>query len=342
MKTILVTGAAGYIGSHTCLALLEAGYKVIALDNLCNSDKESLNRVMKITGAGPRELKFHHGDVRVENDVCSAMFNHRPDAVIHFAGLKSVNESVDCPIEYYDNNVNGTVTLLRVMETMRVRRIVFSSSATVYDANFCDMNGISETGRINPINPYGRSKLMVEDILRDIAASNFEWAIPILRYFNPVGAHPSGEIGEDPQGIPNNLAPYITGVMAKRYERVKIFGNDYPTPDGTGVRDYIHVMDLANAHLAALQWSFDCYGAREYNLGTGEGTSVLEMIRAFEAVSGGTIPFIYAPRRAGDVARCLANPIKARNELGWKAEFGLEEMCRDAWNWQQKNPGGYE
>ncbi len=342
MNTILVTGAAGYIGSHTCLELLLAGYKVIAVDNLCNSDKESLNRVAKLTGANHKTFRFHHGDIRDTDDMSQLLYHHRPDAVIHFAGLKSVAESVDRPMKYYDNNVAGTLSLLKAMELRGLRNLVFSSSATVYNAAFGGYTGLRETDQVGPINPYGNTKLMVEDILRDLAEQDCAWSFPILRYFNPVGAHPSGEIGESPLGTPANLVPYITGVMTGRYPCVNVYGNDYPTTDGTGVRDYIHVVDLAKAHLKALEWSFAGNGARTFNIGTGGGTSVLAMIDAFQELTGKEIPYKIAPRREGDVAICLANPERANDELGWHSELTLEDMCHDAWNWQQKNPGGYD
>ncbi len=343
MKTILVTGAAGYIGSHTCLELLVAGYKVVAIDNLCNSVKESLNRVAKLTNATHTNFRFHHCDIREEDEMNKLMFQHRPDAVIHFAGLKSVAESIERPMKYYDTNVGGTITLLKAMDKWGVNNLVFSSSATVYNAAFGGWDGLVETSQVGPVNPYGHTKLVVEDMLRDLADQDCAWSFPILRYFNPVGAHPSREIGESPLGEPANLVPYITGVMAGRFKWVNIYGDDYPTTDGTGVRDYIHVVDLARAHLRALEWSFNGNGARVFNIGTGTGTSVLQMVSEFSKLEPQKdIPCHIVGRRPGDVAICLANPSRANIELGWHAERSLTDMCRDAWNWQERNPRGYD
>jgi UDP-glucose 4-epimerase len=336
-KMILVTGGAGYIGSHTTLALLQAGMNVVVLDNLCNSSQESLRRVGDLAGRMP---VFVTGDVR-DVEVLERLFSdHDVDTVMHFAGLKAVGESVASPVRYYDNNVNGSLALLRAMAKAQVFNFVFSSSATVY-GDPAQMP-ISEACPVSqPANPYGRSKLMVEDMLRDLAASDPRWRIAILRYFNPVGAHESGLIGEDPNGIPNNLLPYITQVAVGKLPELAVFGNDYPTPDGTGVRDYIHVVDLAEGHLQALQAIQTRNGANVWNLGTGQGYSVLNMLSAFEAASGKKVPYRFSPRRPGDVAICYADVSKATTELGWIAKRGLEDMMRDAWRWQQMNPNGY-
>lgn len=336
MKT-LVTGGAGYIGSHTTLALLQAGMDVVVLDNLCNSSAESLKRVGRITG---REPVFVKGDIRDRELLARVFADHQVDAVLHFAGLKAVGESVTQPLRYFDNNVHGSQVLLQACADAGVFRLVFSSSATVY-GDVAEMP-ISESCPVGqPTNPYGRSKLMVEDMLRDLAASDSRWRFGILRYFNPVGAHESGLIGEDPNGIPNNLLPYIAQVAVGKLDQLSVFGNDYDTPDRTGVRDYIHVMDLAEGHLRALEALQTRSGAHVWNLGTGRGYSVLEMVRAFEAASGRPVPYRIAPRRAGDVAICNADAVKAQQELGWKAQRGLPEMMRDAWRWQSMNPDGY-
>lgn len=337
MKTILVTGGAGYIGSHTVLQLLEQDYKVVVLDNLSNASPESLSRVAKITG---KQATFVEGDIR-DTELLSQVFSqHDVDAVIHFAGLKAVGESVQKPLDYYENNVYGTLTMCQVMKEHGVKNIVFSSSATVYgDPEVLPLREDLPTGE--PTNPYGMSKLMVERVLTDLYKSDDAWNVVILRYFNPVGAHPSGQIGEDPNGIPNNLMPFITQVATGKLQQLSVFGDDYDTPDGTGVRDYIHVEDLANGHLKALDRVQLNMGLDIYNLGTGTGYSVLEMVKAFEKASGKAIPFKIAPRRDGDIAACYADPSVAAKELNWHAEKGLDEMCQDSWNWQSNNPMGY-
>jgi len=332
-----VTGGAGYIGSHTTLALLLAGFDVVVLDNLCNSSAESLFRVAQIAGKAP---VFIEGDVR-EHIVLDRLFaEHSVDAVLHFAGLKAVAESVSQPFRYYGNNVHGTQVLLQAMANAGVFNFVFSSSATVYGEP-AEMP-ITESCPVGqPTNPYGRSKLMAEDMLRDLAIADPRLRIAILRYFNPVGAHESGLIGEDPNGIPNNLLPYIAQVAVGKLPELAVFGKDYPTHDGTGVRDYIHVVDLAEGHLRALEALKTRTGAHVWNLGTGQGYSVLDMVRAFEAASGKPVPYRISLRRPGDIASCYADPTKAARELGWKAKRGLPEMMRDAWRWQQMNPNGY-
>ncbi len=338
MKTILVTGGAGYIGSHACLEFLEAGYDVVVLDNLCNSSREALKRVELLTG---RALVFIEGDIRDRTGLDALFQRHDIDAVIHFAGLKAVGESVDKPLLYYDNNIGGSVTLFEAMQAAGVKTIVFSSSATVYGdpASVPIREGFPVGGTTNP---YGTSKLFIEKILQDLAVSDPSWSIALLRYFNPVGAHKSGRIGEDPRGIPNNLMPYISQVAVGRREYLSVFGDDYPTPDGTGVRDYIHVVDLARGHVKAVEKLAEGPGVRVWNLGTGQGYSVLDMVRAMERASGRPIPYRIAPRRPGDIAQCWADPAKALQELGWRAERGLEAMCADAWRWQSMNPNGYE
>ena len=334
---VLVTGGAGYIGSHTVLALLQSGIEVLVLDNLCNSSRESLLRVARISIHSP---VFVHGDVRDGNLLSRLFADNSIYAVFHFAGLKAVGESVSQPLRYYENNVHGSQVLLQACADAGVFNVVFSSSATVYgEPAQMPISEASPTGQTT--NPYGRSKLMVEDMLRDLAASDPRWRIAILRYFNPVGAHESGLIGEDPNGIPNNLLPYIAQAAVGKLPKLAVFGNDYPTPDGTGVRDYIHVMDLAEGHLRALEALQTRFGAHVWNLGTGQGYSVLEMVRAFEAASGRPVPYRIAPRRPGDIATCFADPAKAERELGWKAKRGLDEMMRDAWRWQSMNPDGY-
>jgi UDP-glucose 4-epimerase len=334
---ILVTGGAGYIGSHTCLELLQTGHEVIVVDNLSNSKKESLKRVQELAG---KSLEFHQVDLRDKGSLDDVFGSYSIDAVIHFAGLKAPGESVTIPLQYYHNNVTGTLILCQVMQAHSVRNIVFSSSATVYGEPH--RVPVAEDFPLNsPTNPYGRSKLMIEDILRDLYRADESWNVALLRYFNPVGAHPSGRIGEDPSGIPNNLVPYIAQVAVGRLAELSIFGSDYPTPDGTGIRDYIHVVDLALGHLKALDKLASNPGVVTYNLGTGRGYSVLEVVAAFEKASGKKIPYRIVGRRPGDVASCYADPTKAREELGWSASRGIDEMCADAWRWQSNNPYGY-
>ena len=335
--TILVTGGAGYIGSHTTLALLRAGFEVVVLDNLCNASDESLKRVAQLAGRAP---VFVNGDIRDRVLLDRVFAEHPIDAVLHFAGLKAVGESVAQPLRYYDNNVGGTVTLCQAMAAAGVFTLVFSSSATVYgDPATVPITEDQPVGRTT--NPYGRSKFMVEQVLGDLSVADPRWRVALLRYFNPVGAHESGLIGEDPNGIPNNLLPYIAQVAVGKLPELAVFGNDYPTPDGTGVRDYIHVVDLAEGHLSALEALQTRTGAQVWNLGTGQGCSVLEMVRAFEAASGRPVPYRVAPRRAGDIATCYGDPTKAERELGWKARRGLDDMMRDTWRWQSMNPDGY-
>lgn len=334
---VLVTGGAGYIGSHTCLELLMDGHDVVVIDNLSNSKTIVFDRIERICGQRP---VFYREDVCNNNKVAEILAAHRIEAVIHFAGLKSVGESVAQPLQYYVNNVTGSLALLSAMQETGVSSLVFSSSATVYGNP--ESFPIHEDFPLSATNPYGRSKLMVEEILRDLIVADDSWHIALLRYFNPVGAHESGLIGEDPAGIPNNLMPYISQVAVGRRTELQIFGGDYPTPDGTGVRDYIHVVDLARGHIAALDWLRQHNGVHTFNLGTGQGKSVLEVVRAFEAVSGLHIPYRIVDRRPGDIAQCYADPSRAERELGWKAQRSIADMCRDAWNWQAKNPRGYE
>ncbi|MDE7384475.1 MAG: UDP-glucose 4-epimerase GalE, partial [Anaeroplasmataceae bacterium] len=333
MKTILVTGGAGYIGSHTVLALLEKGYEVVVIDNLVNSSKESLKRVEKLAG---KNVKFYENDCCNIKDFEKVFKENHIDAVIHFAGLKAVGESVALPLRYYDNNLTSTLNLLNLMCKYEVYNLVFSSSATVYG----DPKSVPiyEDFELHVFNPYGRTKLMIEDILRDLAKVNPKFNIALLRYFNPIGAHPSGYIGENPNGIPNNLVPYITQVAVGKLKELGVFGNDYPTPDGTGVRDYIHVCDLADGHILALNKLFSGSGLVTYNLGTGNGYSVLDVLHAMEKAVGKPIPYVIKPRRPGDIPACYASPEKAYKELGFKAKYSIEEMARDAWNWQKNNP----
>ena len=334
---ILVTGGAGYIGSHTCLELLSSGYGVVVVDNLCNSNPKSLDRVEALTG---KKLKFYEGDVRDEELLRKIFAENEISAVIHFAGLKAVGESVAQPWRYYDNNLNSTLVLTKVMGEAGVKRIIFSSSATVYSGeNEMPLRENSRTG--NCTNPYGWTKYMTEQILSGMAHADPEWSIVLLRYFNPIGAHESGRIGEDPRGIPNNLMPYITQVAIGRRDHLSVFGNDYDTPDGTGVRDYIHVVDLAKGHVAAVKYVVGTQGCEVFNLGTGTGYSVLDMVKAFEKANGVKVPYQIVDRRPGDLPTCYADPAKSAGVLGWKAEKNLEDMCRDSWRWQSQNPMGY-
>lgn len=335
-QTILVTGGAGYIGTHTVIQLLEAGHEVIVLDNLSNSSREALNRVEAMTG---KEVTFYLGDILDRALLEQIFLTHTIDAVIHFAGLKAVGESVREPLRYYENNVVGTTVLLEVMQAFDVKRIVFSSSATVY--GMPERTPIDESFPLSATNPYGRSKLMIEDILRDVAVADSDWSIALLRYFNPIGAHPSGQIGEDPFDVPNNLMPYITQVAVGKLNELSVFGDDYDTPDGTGVRDYIHVVDLASGHLQALDYVMDKTGVEAFNLGTGTGYSVLDLVRAFEEESGKSVPYRVTDRRPGDIATCFADPTKSKQMLGFEAKHDIRDMCRDAWNWQSNNPNGY-
>lgn len=334
---VLVTGGMGYIGSHTCIQMIEAGIEPIILDNLGNSKVAVLDRIEALTQVRP---VFYQGDIRDEAFLDSIFAEHTISSVIHFAGLKAVGESVQKPLEYYDNNVNGSLVLARSMRKANVKSIVFSSSATVYgDPAIVPITENSPTGATT--NPYGRSKYMVEECFSDLFDAENDWSITLLRYFNPVGAHPSGTMGEDPQGIPNNLMPFIAQVAVGRRESLSVFGNDYPTPDGTGVRDYIHVMDLADGHIAALKTVGEKSGLHIYNLGTGKGSSVLEMVEAFAQASGKPVPYTLCPRRAGDIAECWASTEKAEKELGWKATRNVMEMSADTWRWQSNNPKGY-
>jgi UDP-glucose 4-epimerase len=333
---ILVTGGAGYIGSHTCVELLQAGHEVVVVDNLCNSSSAAIGRIERIAG---RKVAFHECDVRDAEALRGIFREHAIDAVLHFAGLKAVDESVAQPLRYYENNVGGTLALCEAMADAGVRQLVFSSSATVYGDP--DAVPVREDHPLRPTNPYGRSKTMVEAILQDLFCSDPAWKIALLRYFNPVGAHESGLIGEDPGGVPNNLMPYIAQVAVGRREALNVHGNDYPTPDGTGVRDYIHVVDLARGHLAALEKLATTREVLTVNLGTGRGYSVLEMVEAFRKASGKEIPYRIVSRRPGDVASCYADPTLAARLLGWRAERGLDQMCRDVWHWQSMNPDGY-
>ncbi len=336
MMNILVTGGAGYIGSHTCVQLLEAGHSIVVLDNLDNSCEESLNRVKKITG---KDFKFYKVDLLNYEETNRVFEENKIDAVIHFAGLKAVGESVAMPLRYYHNNITGTLNLCDIMSKHNVKKIVFSSSATVYGDP--EIIPITENSPLHATNPYGRTKLFIEEIFRDLYVSDNQWDIALLRYFNPIGAHSSGEIGEDPNGIPNNLLPYISKVAIGKLECLSVFGNDYDTPDGTGVRDYIHVVDLANAHVKAVEKITNNVGVVTYNVGTGKGYSVMDIVKAFSKACGHDINYKIAPRRPGDISTCYADPTKAREELGFVAEKTLDDMCRDTWNWQSKNPNGY-
>ncbi len=334
---VLLTGGAGYIGSHTAVECLEAGHEVLVFDNLSNSSVKSLDRVAKIAG---RPVRFVEGDIRDRAALRALFAKHAIDAVVHFAGLKAVGESVEKPLLYYDNNIAGSIALFEVMAEAGVKSVVFSSSATVYGDPATVP--ITEDFPLSATNPYGWSKLFIETMLRDIARADEGWSIALLRYFNPVGAHESGLIGEDPRGIPNNLMPYVAQVAVGRRPHLNVFGGDYPTPDGTGVRDYIHVVDLARGHVAALnRLHHKAGGVHTWNLGTGQGVSVLDMVRAFEAASGKKVPYEIVARRAGDVAQCWADPARAAQDLGWRAIHDLPRMCADAWRWQSNNPDGY-
>lgn len=334
--TILVTGGAGYIGSHTCISLIQAGHRIVVLDNLSNASREALLRVEKIVG---QAIPFVEGDIRDRSLLDSLFSEHDISAVIHFAGLKAVGESTQMPLAYYQNNVSGTLTLLEAMDAANVRRMVFSSSATVYGDP--DRVPIPESAPLSATNPYGQTKLMIETMMRDLAAADDNWRIALLRYFNPAGAHESGDIGEDPSGIPNNLLPYITQVAVGKLEKLSVFGDDYDTPDGTGVRDYIHVLDLADGHVQALEHLDRQSPCEAYNLGTGQGYSVLDLVRTFSEVNDVKVPYQVSARRPGDIGCCYADPTKAEQQLGWSARRDLKSMLRDSWRWQQKNPNGY-
>ena len=333
---ILITGGAGYIGSHTCIEMINAGYEVVVVDNLDNSNEESLKRVEKITGT---PVKFYIEDVRDKEALRRIFSKNKIEAVIHFAGLKAVGESVREPIMYYDNNLKNTIALLEVMNEVGVKKIVFSSSATVYGV--ATEMPLTEGMPLGAINPYGRTKYFIEEILRDLYVADKDWCIALLRYFNPIGAHKSGLIGEDPKGIPNNLMPYISQVAVGKLEKLHVFGNDYKTVDGTGVRDYIHVVDLAQGHVKAIDWALGNKGCEAFNLGTGNGTSVLQLRDAFVKASGIDVPYVIDPRRPGDPDEVYADATKAKEVLGWEAKLGIEEMCEDTWRWQKGNPKGY-
>jgi UDP-glucose 4-epimerase len=334
---ILITGGAGYIGSHTVVELLQTGHEVIIVDNFSNSKPESLKRIKEITN---KDFKFYEVDLLNKEELEKVFAANKIEAVIHFAGLKAVGESVEIPLRYYYNNITGTLILCELMQKYNVNKMVFSSSATVYGMN--NISPLTEDLPLSTTNPYGSTKLMIEQILRDLYVSDNNWSIALLRYFNPIGAHDSGRIGEDPNGIPNNLMPYITQVAVGKREKLSVFGNDYDTHDGTGVRDYIHVVDLAKGHLKALEKVLGVTGVEAYNLGTGTGYSVLDVVKNFEKATGQAVPYAVVDRRAGDIATCFADATKAFNELGWKAEKSLEDMCRDSWRWQSNNPNGYE
>ena len=333
---ILITGGAGFIGSHTIVELLNAGRELVVLDNFCNSKPVVLDRIKKITG---KDFKFYEADL-LDYDAVEKIFKeNKIESVIHFAGLKAVGESVEQPLRYYHNNLTGTFTLCEIMQKYGAKRIVFSSSATVYGKP--ESVPIREDFPLSTTNPYGETKLMIERILKDVHTSDNEWSVSILRYFNPIGAHKSGMIGEDPKGIPNNLLPYVTQVAAGKREKLSVFGDDYKTHDGTGVRDYIHVVDLACAHLKALERAEKVTGVEYYNVGTGIGYSVLDIVKSYEKATGKKVPYVIAPRRPGDIDECYADPTKAYELLGWRAQYGIEDMCRDAYNWQSQNPNGY-
>ena len=335
---ILVTGGAGYIGSHTCVELLEAGYDVVVVDNLYNASEKSIERVKEITG---KDLTFYQADILDEEALDKIFDKEKVDGVIHFAGLKAVGESVAKPLEYYKNNITGTLILCEVMRKHNVKNIIFSSSATVYgDPAFIPIT--EECPKGTPTNPYGWTKSMIEQILTDFHTADKDWNVILLRYFNPIGAHKSGKIGEDPKGIPNNLLPYVAQVAIGKLERLGVFGDDYDTPDGTGVRDYIHGVDLARGHVKAIDKIKENPGVKIYNLGTGKGYSVLDIVKAFGKACGHEIPYVIKERRPGDIATCYSDASLAKKELGWEAEYGIEEMCADSWNWQKTNPNGYE
>lgn len=334
---VLVTGGAGYIGTHTCVELLNAGYEIVVVDNLLNSNLVSLERIKEITG---KDFPFYDVNLLDHEKLDNVFGNHDIEAVIHLAGLKAVGESVEKPLFYYHNNITGTLSLCEVMQKHGVKNMVFSSSATVY--GLPESVPISESFPLSATNPYGQTKLMIEQILRDLQVADSEWSISLLRYFNPIGAHESGRIGEDPNGIPNNLMPYITQVAIGKLPQLQVFGNDYDTVDGTGVRDYIHVVDLAKGHLKALEKVMTSNGVDAFNLGTGKGYSVLEMVHAFEKASGKEVSYKIVSRRPGDIGECYADPAKAKDVLGWQAEKGLDEMCEDSWKWQKNNPNGYK
>ncbi|MDO5022483.1 MAG: UDP-glucose 4-epimerase GalE [Eubacteriales bacterium] len=334
--SILVTGGAGYIGSHTCVKLLETGYDIVVVDNLSNSNIKAIDRIKQLTG---KDFPFYKYELCDEAQTEKIFKENDINCVIHFAGLKAVGESVEKPLEYYDNNIVSTLTLCKLMKKYDVKQIIFSSSATVYKPG--SPMPVSETAELACTNPYGWTKYMIERILTDIAFAEKQWSVVLLRYFNPIGAHESGLIGEDPTGIPNNLVPYITQTALGRLEKLSVFGNDYDTHDGTGVRDYIHVQDLARGHVDAVRYAESNTGTTAINLGTGQGYSVLDIVNAFEKVNGVKVPYVIAPRRAGDVATVYANPTKAKEVLGWEAEKTLEDMCRDSWRWQKQNPKGY-
>ena len=335
---ILLTGGAGYIASHTIIELYQKGHTVVAVDNFVNSCQESLKRVSEIIG---KDIPFYEADVRDSETMNKIFDENKIDAVIHFAGLKAVGESIQMPLEYYENNMNATFVLLNVMRKYGCKNIIFSSSATVY-GNPAQIPITEECPKGHCTNPYGQTKSMLEEVLMDLYRSDNSWNVVLLRYFNPIGAHKSGKIGENPKGIPNNLMPYITQTAVGLRKELGVFGNDYPTHDGTGVRDFIHVVDLASAHVAALGAIEKVCGLAIYNIGTGHGYSVLDVVKAFEKVNGVNVPYVIKPRRPGDIATCYCDPSKANNELGWKAQYGIEDMCRDAWNWQKNNPNGYE
>ncbi len=335
---ILITGGCGYIGSHTCIEMLKAGYDIVVLDNYYNAKPEALRRAKELAG---KDFPFYECDIRDADGLQKIFSAHQIDAVIHFAGLKAVGESVSKPMEYYDNNVGGTVTLCEVMAKNGCKRMVFSSSATVYGMNNpSPLREEMPTGAVT--NPYGRTKYIIEEILQDICVSDPDWSVVLLRYFNPIGAHDSGRIGEDPNGIPNNLMPYISQVAIGKLPKLSVFGDDYDTPDGTGVRDYIHVVDLAKGHVKAVDYALKTTGADVFNLGTGIGYSVLDLVKAFEKANGVEVPYMISPRRPGDIATCYSDPSKAAKVLGWKAEKTIEDMCRDSWRWQSQNPKGYD